>query len=93
MEDEVGIYDSAGLYSFASYFSEALLGGPSIEKSAEYFPVSPSSNVLALKLTYYLGSMQMEGLLKFDLIQKEIDPTMLLFIKASFATDFSKQVP
>lgn len=91
MEDEVGIYDAAGLSSFVGYFVDALLLGPTVERSPEYFPVNSEANIVALKMNYTVGSMHMDGLLKFDLVQKDIDRSMLQFLKAAFSSDFAKQ--
>jgi hypothetical protein len=91
MEDEVGIYDSTGLNCFAGYFVDALLSGPTVERSPEHFPVNNESNTVALKMNYTVGSMQMDGLLKFDLVQKDIDRSMMKFLKAAYSSDFVKQ--
>jgi hypothetical protein len=63
MEEEVGI-DASGLDSFASYFCEAFLAKPSLEKDAALFPDDPSSNTCAIRLSYNVGGMPLEGVLK-----------------------------
>ena len=63
MEDDVGI-DSSGLDSFASYFCDAILSKPSLERDSSLFPDDPSSHQCGIRLSYNIGGMGLEGILK-----------------------------
>jgi hypothetical protein len=65
MEDDVGISDAGGILSFCKYFQEALLRPLSIDfDNLSFYPSNPQGELLALKLEYRIGEMQLEGLLK-----------------------------
>jgi hypothetical protein len=92
MEDDVGI-DSSGLDSFASCFCDAILARPNVEEEdSDYYPLSTNSSTLGLKLRYNIGSMEMEGVLKFSLVSKTSDPMLFELIKLSYNIDPAKQV-
>jgi hypothetical protein len=64
MEDEVGVDTSSGLETFSSYFCDAILAKPSLEKDSTLFPENITSRICGIRLSYNLGGTNLEGVLK-----------------------------
>ena len=89
MEEDVEI--STGLDEFASYFCDAMLNGPQIPLVPHCFPVVDHAKAIAMKLIYSVGSMQLEGLLRLNLVQSSM-PKAVFEMMSAFSVGVTSQV-